>query len=260
MTFPRRLIPWRIRTAFGSSGARCGTGDGAPGHDGAGRPRGPRGTPDVPRLMRALERTRRASARVPPPGARDGPLPNYYERFTHMSFRLDGLEVSEDEVREALGHGAAARACRTCQARRIRNHAAILRRIERLLRDGRALTAGDVIRWYTLVACGLSCGGIDEQTPCRLERIVSGMNSPQLRLGPALRDIAAVHVRLLGDPFVPGFNGILARLLLRYHLGRCGLPPVLFHPLDTTTPDSEATLLPKLLELLLESYSDTRTA
>ena len=154
---------------------------------------------------------------------------------------------------------AAARACRTCQARRIRNHAAILRQIERLLRDGRALTAGAVIRWYTLVACGLSCGLFDEQTACRLDRIVSAMNSPQLRLGPALRDIAAVHVRLLEDPFVPGFNGIVARLLLRYHLGRCGLPPVLFDAADTTVPSSAVMLLPKLLELLLESYDDDDT-
>jgi hypothetical protein len=254
MTFPRRLIPWRVRDAFGSGGA------GTPGGDCARGAPGSRGNPDVPRLMRALELRRRSSGRVPLPvrRARDGPLPGYYERFTHMSFRLDGLDLSEEEVREALARGGAARTCRTCQARRIRNYAAILRRIERLLRAGRALTAADVIRWYTLVACGLSCGWIGEEAPRRLDRIVSAMNSPQLRLGPAVRDIASVHVRLLGDPFVPGFNGILARLLLRYHLGRCGLPPVLFRPADTSLPTNEATLLPTLLELLLEAYGEAK--
>ena len=250
MTFPRRLIPWRIRDAFAT---------GAPRRNGP--PTSPaRGATDVKQLLRALERKRRAAARVAPQPAPNGPFPGYYERYTYMSFRLDGLDVSEAEVREALAHGAAALACRTCQARRIRNHAAILRQIERLLRDGRALTGNDVIRWYTLVACGLSGGPIDQQTPWRLDRIVSAMNSPQLRLGPALRDIAAVYLRLLSDPFVPGFNGILARLLLRYHLGRCGLPPVLFDPADAAAPAGEAALLPKLLELILESYESTTTA
>jgi hypothetical protein len=209
----------------------------------------------VKRLLRALERKRRAAARNAAPTSREGPFPDYYPSFTLMSFRLDGLDVSEVEVRAALAHGAAARACRTCQSSRIRNHAAILRQIERSLRRGRPLAADDVIRWYTLVACGLSGGRMDEQTPWRLERIVSALNSPQLRLAPALADIAATHVRLLGDPFVPGFNGILARLLLRYHLGRCGLPPVLFdagedapHPADATT------FLPRLIQLLDESY------
>jgi hypothetical protein len=87
------------------------------------------------------------------------------------------------------------------------------------------------------------------------------MNSPQLRLGPALREIATMHVLLLADPFVPGFNGILARLLLRYHLGRCGLPPVLFDPAaDAAHLASEATLLPRLLDLITESYEATEAA
>ena len=250
MTLPRRFIPWRIRDAFG----------GGSGSDDSGKSARARGGPDIPRLMRALEQRRRTAAREPAHCDREGPLPRYYERFTYISFRLDGLDVTEAEVRAALAHGASGRACRTCQARRIRNHAAILRQIERLLRDGRPLSSGAVIRWYTLVACGLSCGWIDEQAARRLDRILSGMNSPQLRLGPALRDIAAVHLRLLGDPFVPGFNGILARLLLRYHLGRCSLPPVLFDPAETASLTNEAALLPKLLERLLESYEPVKPA
>ena len=70
-----------------------------------------------------------------------------------------------------------------------------------------------------------------------------------------MQEITGVHVRLLTDPFVPGFNGIMARLLLRYHLGRCGLPPLVFDP-DTDGPllSAESTLLPRLLDLILLAY------
>jgi hypothetical protein len=61
---------------------------------------------------------------------------------------------------------------------------------------------------------------------------------------------------MLADPVVPSFNGILARLLLRYHLGRCGLPPVLFAPdLDGAGRLlDEPRLLARLLELIHQSY------
>src|SRR5205814_2494563 len=99
------------------------------------------------------------------------------------------------------------------------------------------------------------CGQIDGQTALRIERVVSSINSPQLRLWPAVQEITALHVRLLADPFVPGFNGIMARLLLRYHLGRCGLPPVVFDPdTDRTRFTAEASLLLRILELILQSY------
>ena len=44
-------------------------------------------------------------------------------------------------------------------------------------------------------------------------------------------------------------------MLLRYHLGRCGLPPLVFHP-DTppTALLDERMLLPLLMELIEESY------
>ena len=207
------------------------------------------------RQVRELERKKRLAARLPAPPPRAGPFPGYFERATYVSFRLDGLQIAEPQVAQALARGAAARACRSRSAQRVRNHVAVLRHIEALLRHNHALQPAHVIRWYTSVACGLSCGRIDDQTVARIGQVVSTMNSPQLRLGPAVQEIAALHVRLLGDPFVPGFNGILARLLLRYHLGRCGLPPVLFDPeADAGRISSESALLPRLLELILERY------
>ena len=212
------------------------------------------------RLVRLLERKKRLFDRLPPSPARDGPFPGYFERASFVSFRLDGLQTSEAEVAQALARGAAVRACRSRSAQRVRNHVAVLRHVERLLRRGHPLQPGHVIRWYTSVACGLSCGHIDGQTSARIDHIASTMNSPQLRLWPAVREIAALHVRLLADPFVPGFNGILARLLLRYHLGRCGLPPVVFDPaVDSARVTNEAALLPRLLELILLAYEPALT-
>ena len=90
----------------------------------------------------------------------------------------------------------------------------------------------------------------------RLEAIVRQVNSPHLRLGPAVQGIARLHHQMLADPVVPSFNGILARLVLRYHLGRCGLPPVLFVPeVDGAVMNDEPRLLARLLERVGESYA-----
>jgi hypothetical protein len=59
---------------------------------------------------------------------------------------------------------------------------------------------------------------------------------------------------MLADPLVPSFNGILARLLLRYHLGRCGLPAVVFDPQVDTRPGDAEGMLRRLVELLELSY------
>jgi hypothetical protein len=138
---------------------------------------------------------------------------------------------------------------------RIRNHVAILHRIERGLHRGESLKTAAVVRWYTLIASGLSITSLDEPTMGRLDQLVRRINSPHLRLQPAVQEIARLHVQSLADPLVPGFNGILVRLLLRYHLGRCGLPPVVFHS-ETDGPllTDETTLLARLLELIDESY------
>jgi hypothetical protein len=124
-----------------------------------------------------------------------------------------------------------------------------------MLRRGRPLRGGDVLRWDVSIACGLSAGGMADGTLSRIDRIAASVNSPRLRFWPAVKEVAALHVNLLADPFVPGFNGIVARLLLRYHMGRCGLPPVVFDPAtDPTRLGAVTTLEPRLLELIMQSY------
>jgi hypothetical protein len=180
------------------------------------------------------------------------PIPRYAERATCASFQMDGVSLGADEFRAALARGSAARSCRTRSAQRARNHVAILHRVEILLRRGQPLQTGDVIRWYTSIACGLSAGGLTDQGLARIEGVVSAVNSPRLRFWPAVKEVATLHVKLLDDPFVPGFNGILARLLLRYHMGRGGLPPVVFDPAtDPPRLRAVSTLEPRLLELIL---------
>jgi hypothetical protein len=62
-------------------------------------------------------------------------------------------------------------------------------------------------------------------------------------------------MELLVDPLFPGFNGILSRLLLRYHLGRCGLPFVIFdNNFAPSAHNSEPHLTLKLLEAVDETY------
>ena len=186
---------------------------------------------------------------------RPHPVPaGYFERATCVSFRMDGLPLSEADFRAALER-VGTRGCRTRAAQRVRNHVAVLRRIETLLARAQPLHTADVVRWYTSVACGLSAGGIADAAVDRIERIVSAVNSPRLRFLPAVKEVAALHVALLADPFVPGFNGILTRLLLRYHMGRCRLPPVVFDP-ETDPPlfIHAGKLEARLLELIARSF------
>lgn len=204
------------------------------------------------RRHRALRRRLQARA-----GA-EHPSPDYFEEATLSSFRLDGLSLTAGDVTQALAVRAPSRACRSTTVQRVRNHVAILKHLERTLHRRRPLSAGDVLRWYTSVAGGLSSGAVDDQTAARVGHIVSRVNSPHLRLWPAVQEVAALHVRLLADPFVPGFNGILARLLLRYHLGRCGLPPVVFDPEhDAAALREIKAFLPRLIDLLEASMAGT---
>jgi hypothetical protein len=224
----------------------------ADGQDSPGtRIRSPAAPPSAARsAARALLRSRQA---LPAGATSNG---QYREQATCVSFQMDGLPLSPAEFRAAMA-GGAARTCRTRSAQRVRNHVAILRRVESLLRSNRPLQRADVIRWYTSIAGGLSAGGIADGMIGRLDRIVSAVNSPRLRFWPAVKDVAALHVDLLADPFVPGFNGILARLLLRYHMGRCGLPPVVFDPAtDPPRLTSVPKLEPRLLELIAHSYDE----
>ena len=207
-----------------------------------------RSTPDWPALLRRLERKHRSgNLTLTPPD-------DYYLRATWASFRLEGLDVSLEELQDALAPGADRPALRARQALRLRNHAAILHRIENDLQQGLPLTSDGVLRWYVAISAGLSTTSLDQPTEARLEEVVRRVNSPQLRLQPALQEATATHLRLLADPLVPSFNGILARLLLRYHLGRCKLPAVVWDPAVDARQRDAQSMLRRLVELLDESY------
>jgi hypothetical protein len=206
--------------------------------------------------LRATERRRRLVAQADPRGFKTF-WAGYFLSATDASFRLEGLDLPRADLAAALAPGGRARALRSRQQQRVRNHVAILRHLEALLRRGGTLKSADVVRWYTSVACGLSTTRFDEPTAARLEGVVRQINSPHLRLRPAVQGIARLHRQTLADPVVPGFNGILARLLLRYHLGRCSLPPVMFVPdvdKDLGLLD-EQRLLRRLLDLIDQSYA-----
>lgn len=182
------------------------------------------------------------------------PLAEYYPHATYSSFRLEGLEVSAQEVWDALGRGAARPMLRSRQAQRMRNHAAILHHIETDLRDALPLRTEGVVRWYTGISAGLSTTGLDQAAEARLGDVVRRINSPQMRIRAALREIAATHDHLLSEPLVPAFNGILARLLLRYHLGRCSLPAIIFDPELDRKARPVAELESRMVQLLDESF------
>lgn len=206
--------------------------------------------------VRKIERHRRLLSRVAPL-FRNPFWPAYYVEATASSFRLEGLVVPRTDLAATLARGGARAVFRSRQQQRARNHVAILRHVERLLRDGLSLEPDDVIRWYTSVACGLSTDTrLGGPTSLRLESLLRQVNSPHLRLCPAVQGIARLHRQMLADPVVPSFNGILARLVLRYHLGRCGLPPAVFKG-ETDAPRllEEPRLLARLMELIDESYA-----
>ena len=215
---------------------------------------------DWPIWLRTTERKRRLLLRV------DGDTPcrpallppEYFVRATYSSFRLDGIDMQERDVLLALAPpppGGGRQSLRSRAGQRVRNHVSILHRIESSLRLGQPLKAAVVVRWYTTIGAGLINTSLSDITIARLDQVVRRINSPQLRLQAALADMARLHVQILSDSLVPSFNGILARLLLRYHLGRISLPPVVFDP-DTDAPKllDETMLLARILELIHESY------
>jgi hypothetical protein len=207
---------------------------------------------DWPRWLGLIERKRRALSRL---NGRRHLSGDYYFQETLSSFRLDGMETTSQQVADALRPGSAGKTVRSRITQRIRNHAAILRAIDRWVRAGKSLTTQMVIRWYTSISNGLSTTSLDERTADRLDSVVRRVNSPQLRLQAALIEVARLHSQLLADPFFPSFHGILSRLLLQFHLGRCGLPPIVFDAdLDPPALANENRLLVRILDRLDGSF------
>ena len=148
-------------------------------------------------------------------------------KMTLMSLRLDGVEVGEADVVEALLKGGVRGDLRSRRAQLIRNHVAIQLHIERCIGKAVPLKASAFLGWYALLCSGRPAAGIGAFGMARIEQVCRQINSPPMQLQAALVEIATLHCGLLQDPLLPGFNGILARLLLRYHLGRCALPQIM---------------------------------
>jgi hypothetical protein len=194
---------------------------------------------DWPRWLRGIERKRRALAAKPP----------FHDSLTRQatlnSFKLEGIEATDADMEEAVTPTRNRRLFRSRQRQRVRNHLAIL------LLKRQPLKAAHVLRWYTVISSGLSTASLALPGMIRIESVVRRINSPQMRLQPAIQEIAKLHCDLLADAMFPSFNGILSRLLLRVHLGHCGLPAVVFDPaLDRQRFSDANLLLPRLLELI----------
>jgi hypothetical protein len=211
-------------------------------------------TPDIhwPGWIRDVERKRRQIDRAP------RPMPWWiYRDSTVSSFKLEGLEASPLDV-DAAARAAdqTRRTLRSPGRQRIRNHLAVLLAIDRQLRRHVTLNIDFVVRSYTSLSGGLSTQQLTASAMRRIESAVRQINSPQLRLQPAVQEIAALHCELLNDDIFPSFNGIIARLLLRYHLGTCALPPVVFDPdADTDCFAGAQLLLPRLLQRVQETLA-----
>lgn len=212
-------------------------------------------TPEIDwsRWSRAIERKRRSLHR-----ARRATLPvTFNRRATLESFKLEGIDVSESDLDHAEAPTRDRRAFRTRTLQRVGNHIAILLSLERSLCRRLPVKATQIVRWYTSVSSGLSTASL---TPAGMERVVSAVhriNSPQMRLQPAVLEIARLHCEILTDPVFPAFNGILARLLLQVHLGRCGLPLVTFDAgADASKLSTVETLLPRLIELIDRAFDE----
>ena len=196
---------------------------------------------DWPRWTRQLDRKRRGLGIV----AR---WPGWvYRDATRATFLLEGIHVAETEVLRAL---QVPRPLRSRHAGRLRNHLAILRSLDRARRRRRPLDGDEVVRWYIAVSSGLSTASLSPASRERLNAVIRQIHSPQRRLQPAVVEAARLYADLRADPMFPGFNGILARLLLHAYLLNSGLPPVVF---DAARDGGEVTLLtlmPRLLEMI----------
>jgi hypothetical protein len=202
-----------------------------------------------------IERKRRVLVRLNRRKPSMDYLLRYVAQATLSSLRLEKIIVQPAQIEEALSHASGRRPVRSRMAQRIRNHAAILLCVESLVRNAKTLTSRMVVRWYTSISSGLSTTALDDSSINRLESVVRRINSPQLRLQAALSEVARLHVQLLSDPFVPSFNGILARLLLQCHIGRCGLPAVVLDSqMDTKIFESENGMLNAILHAVDASF------
>lgn len=164
---------------------------------------------------------------------------------THASFAIEGIHASLEQVARAVGHQQRVRAFRSPLTHRIRAHASILRCCERLIATGRPLRVDHVVRWYTGLSAGVTSTPVESSdVRRRVDAAVSRLNAPTRRLARAIDEAVALYRELLRDPVVPGYGGIVARLMLNLQLGRSGLLPVIVDPAgDDGAPLDAAALL-----------------
>jgi len=177
---------------------------------------------------------------------------------TAGSFRLGGIQIQAEVVRSTISHHSFGH-LRSRLQQRIRNHAGIFYQIERQLRLHVPLKVEGVIQWYTRLSAGLSTTMLAEPKVERLSQIVERINSPHPRVGPALNEIADTYFATTRDILIPSFGGILARLLLHYHLGRCGLRPVVLDGPDAPQLLERDGVLATLTRRLELSYNDIQS-
>jgi hypothetical protein len=200
--------------------------------------------------LRRTDRKRRLAIRSHLPA-----IPaDYFLSATYSSFALADMNIAPSQVTEAVEASPTRRTFRSRQNQRIRNHIAILHQIETLLQFRHHLSVDTILRWYTSISCGLSTYPLESSVVARLHNITCDISTPQPRLRRAVTQVASLHLSILSDPVFPAFNSILARLLLRYHLGRHSLPPVTFDP---TGDRARLHSLPKFLPLLLVRLEGT---
>lgn len=174
-------------------------------------------------------------------------------RIAMASLRLEGIPLAEADVVETLLKSGVRGDLRNRQAQMIRNHVAIQLHIERCLKKRCLLKPAMVLGWYSSLSAGLPMVSLDAGRMRRLEDVCRRVNSPPMQLESAVRDIAQLYCNLISDALVPSFNGVLVRLIMRYHLGRCSLPRVIFREELAGARDGDDQRAYTAMVLLLES-------
>lgn len=208
--------------------------------------------------VRVIERKRRLYVQA---RARQRALPTWFvTEATRTSFGLEKIELSNYDLGNTLAPHESRPPLRSRQRQRARNHMALVQTLDRRVRRREMIKADQVLRWYTSISSGLSTTMPAEPKLLRIESVVRRINSPQLRVQPAVTEIAQLYTEVSADHLVPSFSGILARLLLQVHLGHCGLAPVLLDPaVDARHPGETALTPARLLELIEQSFDRLTT-
>lgn len=146
-----------------------------------------------------------------------------HARLTAKSLHLDGIPCREERIVDAVLGGGLRGDLRSRPAQLIRNHVAILLRMDLDARHVRPLESSTVLRWYASLCAGLPMPTIDDSRCRRIESVCRQINSPPMQPKPAVEQVFRLYAALLSDPLFPTLNGLMSRLLARCHALRCRL-------------------------------------